>query len=61
MYGILEGFPGIIDVLIAWVKVLKENMAVVNFYIMFRCDGLVIMGVCVKMFGWCCLFASLGA
>ena len=42
VYGTLEGFPGIIDVLIAWVKVLKESIAVMNSYSIFRSDGFVI-------------------
>ena len=45
MYGTREGFPSIVYVLIACVKVLKESIAVVHFYSIFRCDGLVIKSV----------------
>ena len=32
-----------------------------NVYIIFRCDGLVVKGICVIPLGWSGLFASLGA
>ena len=32
-----------------------------NFYSLFRSDGSVIKGVCVKALGWNGLFASIGA
>ena len=38
MYGTLEGFPSIIHVLIARLKVLKESIAVMKFYSIFRSD-----------------------
>ena len=42
IYGTLEGFPIIIDILIARVKIFKESIAVMNFNSIFRSDGLVI-------------------
>ena len=32
-----------------------------NFYSIFRCDGLVVKGLCVIALVWSGLFASLGA